>query len=256
MKKVNYEELSQVYDKNRSVNAKTINDLIRLTKIGSNSLLLDSGSGTGNYGIALNKIAKRVIGVDLSLKMIERTRIKEREMDLINGDIVFLPFKSLVFDGMYVIQVLHNLQEKIQFLKEARRVLKVNGHLAIHTCSHDQINAYWCYYYFPGGLKVDFKRIPDIKDIVSILDDVGFLEIRVKPCHEDMVILNQTPENYLIEDFRNADSTFALLTNEEIIRGCEHLREDIKSGVIYEIIEEYKKKIDFYGGSTIIYCHK
>ncbi len=256
MEKINYDKFSQIYDISRSINFRTIKDLVRLTHVNSNSIVLDLGCGTGNYTAALKNVAHKVIGLDISLGMIEKARVKVPNSDFINSNIMFLPFKSCMFDRLYGIQVIHHVKDKMTFLKEAYRVLKENGYLAIHTCSHDQINTYWYYHYFPEGLNKDLKRIPDVKEVISLLKKAGFLKIRVKSCYYDTVISNQSPENYLDKNFRNGDSTFALLTSKDIESGCKKLRKDIKSGFINKIIEEYKKKVDLYGGSSIVYCKK
>jgi hypothetical protein len=39
---------------------------------------------------------------------------------------------------------------------------------------------------------------------------MGFSGIKTYICHKDKVILNQSPENYLNENFHNGDSIFAL----------------------------------------------
>jgi len=186
--------------------------------------------------------------------MITKARTKFANLDLINGDVANLPFKQKIFDGLYIIQVLHHIKDKLKFLKEAKHILKKNSYLLIHTCSHKQLKSVWYYYYFKEGLKKDLKRIPKIKEIKVLLEKTGYSNIKTHVCHEDLVILNQSPKNYLDENFRAGDSTFALLTEKETILGCERLKKDIKSGTINEIISDYNKRVKEYGGSTIIYC--
>jgi ubiquinone/menaquinone biosynthesis C-methylase UbiE len=87
--------------------------------------------------------------------MIAKARKKFTPIDLINGNVIELPFKHNIFDGLYIIQVLHHINDKLAFFKEGMRVLKHNGHLAIHTCSHKQLKSVWYYHYFKEGLKKD-----------------------------------------------------------------------------------------------------
>ncbi|MFX1392145.1 MAG: class I SAM-dependent methyltransferase [Promethearchaeota archaeon] len=255
MREINYDKFSQIYDLSRGINSETLKDLIRLTDINSNSIILDIGCGTGNYTHALKNFAKYVIGLDLSLGMIQKAKDKFPNLEYINSNAIFLPFNSEIFHGIYAIQVFHHIRNQLLFLKEAYNILRTNGHIVIHTCSHDQINTFWYYYYFPEGLKKDFKRIPDIKEIISLLKKTGFSNIGVKVCY-DRVILNHAPENYLDKNYRNGDSTFALLTDDEIELGCKNLQKDIKSGDIIRIIKKYKKKADFFGSSSIIHGEK
>ncbi|MFX1258305.1 MAG: class I SAM-dependent methyltransferase [Promethearchaeota archaeon] len=256
MREIKYDKFSQIYDLSRGINPETVRALVKLTCIDSNSLLLDMGCGTGNYTAALKPFGKYVIGLDLSLGMIEKAIDKFSNLKYINGNVIDLPFRSELFDGLYAIQVIHHIKDKFVFLKETYRILRKNGIIAIHTCSHDQINTYWYTYYFPEGLKIELNRFLDFKELTLLLKKVGFSNIGVKVCYYDSVILNQAPEKYLDKKYRNGDSMFALLTEDQIETGCKKLRKDIKSGVINKVIKDYKKKVDLFGGSSIIYAQK
>ncbi|MFW9988551.1 MAG: class I SAM-dependent methyltransferase [Candidatus Odinarchaeota archaeon] len=256
MREIKYDKFSQIYDLSRGINTKTVDALIKLTHINSNSLVLDMGCGTGNYTAALNHFTKNIIGIDLSLAMINKAVSKFPNLKFINGNIINLPFRSNLFNGLYAIQVIHHIEDKFVFLKEVYRILRKKGYIAIHTCSHNQINTYWYTYYFPEGLKLELKRFLDIKKLTSLLKKIGFSNIGVKVCYDDSVILNQKPEKYLDKDFRNGDSMFALLTENQIEAGCKKLKEDIKSGVINKVLKGYEKRIDIFGGSSIVYAQK
>ncbi|MFX1377211.1 MAG: class I SAM-dependent methyltransferase [Promethearchaeota archaeon] len=256
MRKINYDKFSQIYDISRGIHTKTVEALVKLTLIDSNSLILDMGCGTGNYTAALKKFANNVIGIDLSLAMIEKAMSKFPNLEYINGNVINLPFRSDFFDGLYVIQVIHHIMDKFVFLKETYRVLRKNGFIAIHTCSHNQIKTYWYTYYFPEGLKFELKRFLDIKKLTPLLKKSGFSNIGVEICYHDSVIMNQSPEKYLDKNFRNGDSMFALLSEDQIEVGCKKLKEDIKSGAINQVLKEYTKKLDMFGGSSIVYAQK
>ncbi len=256
MKEIKYDKFSQIYDLSRGVNTKTVKDLVKLTHINSNSLVLDMGCGTGNYTAALNYFIKGIIGIDLSLAMINKAVSKFPNLKFINGNIINLPFRSNLFDGLYAIQVIHHIEDKHVFLKEAYRILHKKGSIAIHTCSHNQINTYWFTYYFPEGLNWELKRYLDTKELTLLLKKIGFSNIGAKVCYKDSVILNQSPEKYLEKNFRDGDSMFALLTEDQIDAGCKKLRKDIRSGAINKVLKEYKKRIELYGGSSIIFGQK
>ncbi|MFX1443634.1 MAG: class I SAM-dependent methyltransferase [Promethearchaeota archaeon] len=256
MREINYDQFSHIYDLSRGINPKTVNDLIKFTYIDQNSLVLDMGCGTGNYTNALMQFVKYVIGLDLSLGMIKKAKDKFPNLEYTNSNVLWIPFRSEIFNGLYLIQVIHHISNKLVLFKEAYRILQKNGHIAIQTCSHDQINTYWYTYYFPEGLKAELKRFLDVKDIISLLKKTGFSKIGVRICYYDTVILNQLPENYLEKNFRDGDSFFALMKEDEIEAGCKKLQDDINSGAINKILKAYKKKVDLYGGSLIIYGQK
>jgi SAM-dependent methyltransferase len=256
MREINYDQFSQIYDLSRGANPKTVNDLVKFTCIDQKSFLLDMGCGTGNYTNALKDYVKHIIGLDLSSGMIKKAKDKFPNLEYINSNVLSVPFRSEIFNGLYLIQVIHHISNKVALLKEAYRILQKNGYIAIHTCSHDQINTYWYTYYFPEGLKAELKRFLDVQEIISLLRKTGFSKIGVKICYYDTVILNQSTENYLDKNFRDGDSFFALMKEDEIEAGCKKLKDDIKSGVINKVLKEYRKRIELYGGSLIIYGEK
>jgi len=254
---VNYNKISRIYDISRVVNTETKEKLIRLLHIVNDSVILDMGCGTGNYTYALRRVAKNVIGIDLSQSMLEQARAKFSKLPLICGDVTSIPFKSETFDGAFAIQVLHHVKEKELFLREAYRILRKQASVAVHACSHQQMRAFWFYYYFPRGLVVDLERMPDSTEVASLLEKVGFSNVGIEICYHDVVVADETPERYLDKDYRNSISTFAFLTEEEIEKGCEKIRRDIASGAVESIVQKSETKVaNDVGGSSIIYGRK
>lgn len=255
-KSINYDEVSRIYDTSRAANTETVEKLIKLLHIGDNSVVLDLGCGTGNYTAALERVAKRVIGIDSSIGMLEQALAKFAELPLICGDITSLPFGSEAFDGAFAIQVLHHVKERELFLSEAYRVLKKGAYLAIDSCSHRQMRTFWDYHYFPKGLEVDLARIPDAEEIASLLERTGFSNVGMEISYTNISAEHERPERYLDKNYRDGMSTFCLLSDEDIESGCEKLREDIESGAIESIIRKFQAKESIIGGSTIIYGWK
>ena len=109
---ISYDTISRIYDVSRVANIETTEKLIRLLQVGCGSMLLDMGCGTGNYTFALQQVAKSVIGIDISIGMIEQARAKFPALRFICGDITSLPFDSETFDGAFSIQVLHHVKNK------------------------------------------------------------------------------------------------------------------------------------------------
>jgi len=254
---VQYDNYSRIYDITRAANSETVEKLIRILRVDSGSRLLDMGCGTGNYSAALQSVAGNVIGIDASIGMIGQARTKSPALQLVHGNVMSLPFDSQIFDGVFTIQVLHHIKNKQVFLKEAYRVLRKGAYIAIHSCSHSQLRAFWCHYYFPKGLELNLARIPDTNEIASMLREAGFTDIGLEICYQDDVIVLSKPEYYLEKNYRDGDSTFALLTEEEIEMGCQKLREDIESGAVESIMRQLNSKIvNEIGGSTLIYARK
>ena len=254
---IDYNRVSQVYDTSRVANTETIRKLTQLLQISGDSVVLDMGCGTGNYTDALRQVAKSVIGIDLSIGMLEQARSKFIDLLLILGDITSMPFKPKSFDAAFAIQVLHHVKEKELFLAETCRVLRKGARTAIHSCSHRQMRAFWFYHYFPKELEVDLARMPDSKEIALMLNKVGFSNIGVEKCYHDVVVADESPERYLDRNYRDSISTFAFLSEEDIELGCERIREDITSGAVENVVRESEAKVTgSVGGSCIIYGRK
>ncbi len=253
---ISYDRISRIYDVSRGANVETVRKLVRLLNAGSDSVFLDLGCGTGNYTAALQKTAKILIGIDISKGMIEQAQVKFPQISLICGDVTRLPFDSKTFDGAFAVQLLHHLKKKEIFLKEAHRVLRKGGCLAIHSCSHRQLRSFWFYHYFPQGLEADLARIPDSREITLMFERAGFSNIGIEVCHQDEVVTHETPQSYLDKNYRNSLSTFALLSQRDIEAGCRKLQEDIASGFVEHLVKHSKLKVTTVGGTTIVYGKK
>ena len=183
----------------------------------------------------------------MSPGMLYQARDKFADTSLVLGDATNLPFSSEIFDGVFAIQVLHHIKEKEQFLKEAYRVLRRGASFAIHACSHQQMRAFWFYHYFPAGLPLDRHRIPDLSVIADSFVKAGFHGVDTMPCPMDEFV-EEHPRQYLNETYRAGQSTFALMSTEEIEAGCEHLEQDIAAGAIDGIVARHREKALSLGG--------
>jgi SAM-dependent methyltransferase len=254
---IDYDNISRIYDISREANAETVEKLVRVLHVDCDSVLLDVGCGTGNYTASLQQVAKSVMGIDISLGMIEQALTKFPAVRFICGDITSLPFNSETFDGAFAIQVLHHVKSKEIFLREAHRVLRKGAYLAIHSCSHEQMQAFWFYHYFPKGLEVDLARIPDSGEIAWLFERAGFSNVGIEICYRDLAVAHEAPERYLDKNYRDSISTFALITKKDIQLGCKKLQEDITTGAVESVVRRSEAKVaNEVGGSSIIYGQK
>jgi demethylmenaquinone methyltransferase/2-methoxy-6-polyprenyl-1,4-benzoquinol methylase len=99
--------------------------------------LLDVGTGTGGVLLQADPQAIRV-GIDLSLGMLKVARRKCPDCSFVLADAENMPFKTSSFDAITLSLVYRHLYNREQFLKEAQRVLKPEGRLAILD-----INKFW-----------------------------------------------------------------------------------------------------------------
>lgn len=116
--------------------------LIRKYAMGTKAL--DFGCGTGFSTNLVTELNFDTIGVDISERMLSEGRIFNPGLDLRQIEINSLPFENKCFDlvlSTFVLFDIPNMALLIEYLKEARRVLKPDGVLIACTGSeHLHVN--------------------------------------------------------------------------------------------------------------------
>lgn len=99
-----------------------------------NLSLLDLGCGTGLSGAAFRDMAKRLVGVDLSTKMLDFARAKGIYDELIEGGLIAVLNKiSEKYDLIIATDTLVYLGDLQPLFSACRKVLNENGHFAFST---------------------------------------------------------------------------------------------------------------------------
>lgn len=252
---LDYDRVSRNYDYSRRAGKETAELLVKLLRPFTNAFVLDIGCGTGNFLVELANLPAHLVGLDISAGMLKEAEVKTSKAGLVRGDAVFMPFEDEAFDAVYCIWALHHISDKRRFMSEVYRILKNKGRFIIQSCSHKQLETFWFYHYFPGGLEVDKKRIPDFREIQDLLVGAGFKGISIHPCRYEAVF-KETPELYLDKRYRDGGSTFSLLTTEEIEEGCNRIRHDIESGRTREIVAAFDHRAQVMGRVSFLRAAK
>lgn len=133
-----WEEIAEDYHRHRT-SGTSMNELIEIPAMKklvggvSGLTVLDAGCGYGHYAIwAKRQGAKKVIGMDISEKMIEmareKTKEKKAEVDFIQGDLFNLnQFKDGYFDLIMSSIVVSYFGDLVKYFSEFARVLKRKG---------------------------------------------------------------------------------------------------------------------------------
>jgi SAM-dependent methyltransferase len=108
----------------------------------SSGLTLEIGIGTGLVGAALQAGGRCVVGVDISVQMLQRAR--SRKLAVARADALALPFASGSVDDAYSVWVLHLVADPSAVLREVMRVLRQGGRYVTELTStydreHDDI---------------------------------------------------------------------------------------------------------------------
>ncbi|MBD1937695.1 class I SAM-dependent methyltransferase [Microcoleus sp. FACHB-68] len=106
--------------------------------VGDGMRILDCGCGFGGTIASLNERFSNVqlVGLNIDERQLERARkeVKPRagnQIDFVQGDACELPFEDASFDVVLAVECIFHFPSRERFFKEARRVLKPGGKLAI-----------------------------------------------------------------------------------------------------------------------------
>jgi ubiquinone/menaquinone biosynthesis C-methylase UbiE len=116
-----------------------IENLINLTPLGENDLVLDIASGTAVIPLKLvehGKASRKIIGLDITYAMLEKgkQKISKRgvngQISLVCGNALAMPLRSASFDTIVCGLATHHLDVGV-LLNEINRLLRPSGQLTI-----------------------------------------------------------------------------------------------------------------------------
>ncbi len=167
-------------------------DPITLASLQPGQTVLDLGSGAGlDCFFAAKKVGEtgRVIGVDMTLEMIERARSSAKRLNIQNvefrqGYLEELPVEGNTVDVIISNCVINLAPDKSKVFTEAFRVLKPGGKFAVSDIVTD------------GPLPEPIKKslsawagcvagAVEIKDYIAMMEAVGFTNISITPVFFD-----------------------------------------------------------------------
>jgi len=109
-----------------------------LSQLPVNSRLLDGGCGLGEWTLYYTSRGFEVIGLDLSRSTIERLKSRFPNHRFVVGDIRNTQFADQYFDAYFSWGTFEHFEEGLgTCLREARRILKPQGHLFISVPFHN-----------------------------------------------------------------------------------------------------------------------
>lgn len=130
------------------------------------------------------------VGLDISRGMVEAAREQGGWFEYMMGTAEVLPFRDGTFDAISCMLAFSYLEQPGRMLKEAFRVLKPGGCLAVSTLSRSVITSLVPAIYRLGE-KMEIGRIGvgdfgeryyTEQELAGIFSDAGFIDVKAKRC--------------------------------------------------------------------------
>lgn len=145
-------------------------------ELSQDSFLLDVGCGSGFAwdALARNKAGK-IIAVDIIEDPLRRAKSAKKDVLLCFGDAQNLPFRASSIDLVVAIEMLQNLDDAEEFLREARRVLVDGAYFIIIAPNMNSLS--WLYLRM-FNRRSSMTAMVSLKNLMRTLKRLGLRVIR------------------------------------------------------------------------------
>jgi len=251
---VKYDKIGTGYNLTRKADKYLTAQLLHHLKPVKGGKYLDIGCGTGNYTNELQKKGFQFIGIDPSIEMLEKAKLKNNKIDWRIGSAENIGLPQNFVNGIIGSLTIHHWTNLNSGFTELHKVLKPNGRMVIFTATPEQMKGYWLNHYFPKMLAASIIQMPTFEKVKKAMKDSGFEILQtekyfIKPDLEDKFLYcgKQNPELYFNDQIRHGISSFSSLANRtEVEQGLSKLRKDIDTKKINELMRSYENDLGDY----------
>lgn len=162
-------------------------ELLSKLDIGRDYVVVDFGCGPGFLTIPLARLAARVIGVDISSRMLEKAaNYAERKgvvIEIIQSDGIEINLADESVDLILLAHVFHEIDDKPRVLGEFFRIMRPSGKLAMVERTR-------------GGSMLAGKLGPPIiyeSEVISQMVQAGFNFTATIPYKKGSIVIGQKP---------------------------------------------------------------
>lgn len=225
---LDYDNRVEGYAAHRHVNPAVLRVLLASGLLGPDTCALDVGCGTGNYAAALTAATGcRISGIDPSARMLDRAREAAPWAALVQGSAESLPFPDESFDIVMSTDVIHHVQDRSAFFREAARALRPGGRIVTVTDSyHDIPRRQPLSNYFPETVAVELRRYPPVPLLRDEMAKAGLTNTETLEVQHPYDLTD-------IEPYREkAFSSLLIIPDDALQRGIARLEAALAAGPI------------------------
>jgi SAM-dependent methyltransferase len=230
-----YDSIGKNYAQSRRSDPRIVAALLDVLKSSPISTVVDVGTGTGSYALALAEHGYRVLAVEPSATMRSQA-IAHPKIEWMEGVAEQLPLPSEAAEAAIVMLAFHHFQDSRQALREMHRVVG-KGAIVLFTYDPMMISRFWLTEYFPAFVKDVESTFLPLPQLTHEIQSVTGKTVNATPFPLPYDLSDSfaavgwgRPELYLDSKIRNGISSFAKADKNEVKEGVIRLRQDLKFG--------------------------
>lgn len=224
---VDYDRIAPVYDRRFASDAQggIAVALDRLARQLGARRVLEVGCGTARWLADMAPTVSELHGLDLSAGMLRQARRRGRRLHLVQGRAASLPYASASFDLVCCVNAIHHFTHQQAFIREACRLLRPGGALAVVGMNpHGRRPSWYVYHYFVGTYETDLARFPSWGTVLDWMLEAGCQSVTyrlVAHIRDDKVGRAVLKDPFLR---KKAVSQLTLLSDADYAAGLQRIR--------------------------------
>lgn len=187
--------------------------------------VLEFGCGTGNYIKFLSLLSNwKLHGIDASDHMLHFAQKQNTAIPIKKGTESDIPFDNNYFDYIYMVDVIHHIQNLNTMFREFSRISKEKALLCICTESETQRKEKFWYRYFPSAFGIDNRRFYAPEQIIQAATENNYT---FKYIEESNIIQYHSISSEFVSEIENKSiSVLHLIDQQEYDTGLENILYD------------------------------
>jgi ubiquinone/menaquinone biosynthesis C-methylase UbiE len=221
---VRYDEVAPTYDRRYTEYEYGGIEALLDDFLEQSHVALEVGCGTGHWVERMRARAARSFGLDPSEGMLSKAVDRVGARAVLRARAEALPFRDASFDRVIAINALHHFSDPGLFAREAARILREEGQVAIIGLDVCPETEWFIYDHFPRTRAMDQARYPTTEMLTQWLQEAGFTECETRLAHR--ITLNASARDYLSRNLigKHVTSQLSLLSDDEYDEGMASIR--------------------------------